>query len=152
MRLISLILWIALCLATGGVGAQFLPGQWYAELAKPSWNPPDSVFAPVWTTLYVLMGTAAWLVWKRAGLAGARGVLALFIAHLGLNSLWSYLFFGVQQPSWALVELVVLWAVILILTVGFWRVTRPAGILLMPYLAWVSFAGVLNFQLWSLNS
>ena len=147
----GLVLWVALCLATGGVGSRFLPGQWYAELAKPSWNPPDFVFAPVWTTLYILMGVAAWLVWRRAGFAGARGILALFIAHLGLNSLWSYLFFGLERPGYAFAEIIVLWLVILILVGGFWRVARGAGLLLLPYFVWVSFASVLNFQLWRLN-
>lgn len=149
---IALILWIAVSMAAGLVGSRFLPGEWYAALAKPSWNPPSSVFAPVWSTLYVLMGIAAWQVWRKAGFSGAAGILGLFLAHLALNALWSYLFFGLQRPGLAFAEILVLWTAILILLVGFWRVSALAGLLLLPYLGWVAFAGVLNFQLWRLNS
>jgi tryptophan-rich sensory protein len=147
----GLILWILISLAAGWFGSMFSPGEWYAGLAKPSWNPPSWVFAPVWSTLYVLMGVAAWLVWRRAGFAGAPVALGLFAAQLVLNALWSYLFFGLHQPAVALVEIVVLWLVILATTTAFWRVSAPAGGLLLPYLCWVGFAGVLNFQLWRLN-
>ena len=149
---VGLILWIAVSLAAGGVGSRFMPGEWYASLAKPGWNPPSSVFGPVWSTLYVLMGIAAWLVWRKVGFSGASGVLGLFIGQLVLNALWSYLFFGVHQPGLAFIEIVVLWLVILILTIGFWRISVMAGVLLLPYLCWVGFASVLNLQLWRLNS
>jgi tryptophan-rich sensory protein len=149
---VGLILWIGASMAAGGVGSQFMPGQWYASLVKPSWNPPSYVFAPVWTTLYILMGIAAWLVWRKVGFPGAKLALGLFIAQLVLNSLWSYLFFGIHQPGWAFAEIVVLWSVILVVTAGFWRVSLPAGVLLLPYLLWVGFASVLNFHLWQLNS
>ena len=149
---IGLILWIVLSMAAGWVGSRFVPGEWYAVLAKPSWNPPSSVFAPVWSTLYVLMGIAAWLVWRKVGFAGAPVALGLFVVQLVLNSLWSYLFFGIHQPGAAFVDIVVLWLVILATTIGFWRVSVPAGVLLLPYLCWVGFASVLNLQLWRLNT
>ena len=129
-----------------------MPGEWHASLVKPSWNPPNTVFAPVWSTLYILMGIAAWLVWRKVGFSGARTVLGLFIAQLVLNSLWSYLFFGLHEPGIAFVEIVILWLVILVVTIGFWRVSVPAGALLLPYLCWVGFASILNLQLWRLNS
>lgn len=138
-------------MAAGWIGSRFTPGEWYASLAKPAWNPPDSVFGPVWSTLYVLMGVAAWLVWRKAGFAGARVAIGLFIIQLFLNSLWSFLFFGVHQPGLAFIEMLVLWLVIMATTTGFWRVSVPAGILLLPYLCWVGFAIALNFELWRLN-
>ncbi|MCF8037694.1 MAG: tryptophan-rich sensory protein [Desulfohalobiaceae bacterium] len=149
---VGLICWIAVCMASGWIGSRFTPGEWYASLAKPAWNPPDSVFGPVWSVLYVLMGVAAWLVWRKAGFAGARVAIGLFIIQLFLNSLWSFLFFGVHQPGLAFIEMLVLWLVILATTTGFWRVSVPAGILLLPYLCWVGFAIALNFELWRLNS
>ena len=149
---VGLILWIVVSMAAGWVGSRFMPGEWYASLAKPSWNPPSSVFGPVWSILYILMGIAAWLVWRKVGFSGAPVVLGLFIVQLVLNSLWSYFFFGVHQPGLAFIEIVVLWSMILIITIGFWRVSVLAGVLLLPYLCWVGFASVLNLQLWRLNS
>jgi len=128
-----------------------MPGAWYASLAKPSWNPPAAVFAPVWTVLYVLMAVAAWLTWRRAGFSGAGTALGLFIVQLGLNALWSYLFFGLHRPDLAFVDIVALWAVILIVAVLFWREDWRAGALMVPYLGWVGFASCLNFVLWRLN-
>lgn len=149
---VSLLFWISASLAAGVAGSRFMPGEWYAALAKPSWNPPNDVFGPVWTVLYILMGIAAWLVWRRVGFAGARVSLGLFLGQLVLNALWSYLFFGAQRPDLAFVEIAILWGAILATTIGFWRISVAAGILLLPYLAWVSFAGVLNFTLWRLNA
>jgi len=150
-NVLGLVLWVLAALAAGWIGSNFMPGEWYASLAKPSWNPPSSVFAPVWTTLYVLMGIAAWLVWREAGFSGARVALSLFAIQLLLNSLWSYLFFGLQKPMIAYIEIIVLWCAILATLVSFWRVRRSAGALLIPYLCWVSFAAALNYQLWRLN-
>jgi len=149
--LIGLIFWLGVSLAAGWVGSRFSPGEWYAALAKPSWNPPSFVFAPVWSTLYVLMGLAAWLVWRRTGFFGAGVALGLFLFQLFLNALWSYLFFGLHRPDFAFIDIVALWLVILVNTFEFWRVSTPAGLLMLPYLAWVSFASVLNLQLWRLN-
>jgi tryptophan-rich sensory protein len=102
--------------------------------------------------LYILMGVAAWLVWRRVGFSGAPVALGLFLVQLVLNSLWSYLFFGAHRPDLAFVDIVALWLVILATTIGFWRVTVPAGVLLLPYLCWVGFASALNLQLWRLNA
>lgn len=148
----GLVLWLGAALAAGLLGSQFMPGEWYASLTKPGWTPPNAIFAPVWTVLYVLMGVAAWLVWRKAGFSGATMPLILFILQLVLNSLWSYLFFGVQQPMLAFFEIVALWVAILATTLAFWKVTPAAGMLLVPYLCWVAFASALNLQLWRLNT
>lgn len=150
--LLGLIAWVVASLAAGWIGSQFMPGEWYASLAKPAWTPPDAVFAPVWTVLYVLMGVAAWLVWRKVGLSLATVPLVLFIVQLALNALWSYLFFGAHRPMLAFFEIVVLWLVILLTLVGFWRIRPLAGALLLPYLCWVGFASALNFELWRLNA
>jgi len=148
---IGLIIWILLSMFAGLIGSRFMPGEWYATLDKPTWNPPSYVFAPVWTTLYILMGVAAWLVWRKVGFTGAPVPLTIFIIQLALNALWSYLFFGIHQPGLAFLDIVVLWMLILVTIIGFWRVSALAGSLLLPYLLWVGFASVLNLQLWRLN-
>jgi benzodiazapine receptor len=125
---------------------------WYAELAKPAWNPPAWVFAPVWTVLYLMMATAAWLVWRRAGWRAAWLPLGLFALQLVLNSLWTILFFGLQRPDWAAVEIVFLGLAILLTLIAFLRRSALAALLLLPYLAWVGFASVLNWTLWQMNS
>jgi len=151
-QLIGLIFWIGVSLATGWVGSRFQPGEWYALLTKPSWNPPSFVFAPVWSTLYVLMGLAAWLVWRRAGFLGAKVALGLFLFQLILNALWSYLFFGLHRPDFAFIDIIALWLAILLNAFSFRQVSTRAALLMLPYLIWVSFAGVLNLQLWRLNA
>jgi benzodiazapine receptor len=150
--IIGLSGWLAASFAAGWIGSRYMPGEWYASLAKPSWNPPNAVFGPVWSALYVLMGVSAWLVWRRAGFSGAGAGLVLFFVQLILNALWSYLFFGLHRPAFAFVDIVVLWAVILAVVVLFWQVQRVSAALLLPYLAWVGFASYLNFVLWRLNS
>jgi len=145
------VLWVALALAAGGIGSRWLPGEWYAALDKPTWTPPDAVFAPVWTALYVLMGIAAWLVWLRCGLTGAPLALGFFVGQLVLNALWSYLFFGLQRPDLAFAEIVLLWGSILVTTLLFGSVRSLAGVLLLPYLLWVGYASALNFSIWRLN-
>ena len=151
----GLVLWILLCLAAGFVGSRFttpnVPG-WYAGLVKPAWTPPGSWFGPVWTILYVLMGVAAWLVWRIKGFSGAPAALAMFLVQLGLNTLWSFVFFGLREPGWAFAEIVVLWCAIAATMTLFLRLSRTAGLLLGPYLAWVSLAAVLNFSIWRLNA
>lgn len=154
-RWLGLVVFLVACLAAGGLGAIATTPEiagWYSTLVKPSWNPPAGVFGPVWTTLYLMMGVAAWSVWKPAGLKAAARPLTLFGAQLGLNVAWSWIFFGLHQPGWAFVEIVILWLAIVATTVAFFRRTPVAGWLLVPYLAWVSFAGVLNFTIWRLNS
>ena len=125
--------------------------NWYATLAKPSWNPPNWVFGPVWSALYLSMAIAAWLVWRQAGISGAKLPLALFAIQLALNVLWSCLFFGLESPGLAFFELLLLWAAIAATMVTFWQRSMIAGILFLPYLTWVTFAGVLNFTVWRLN-
>jgi tryptophan-rich sensory protein len=154
IRWIGLVVFVVICLGAGGLGAIATTPEiegWYKTVAKPSWNPPDSVFGPVWTTLFIMMGVAAWLVWQRGGLKAAALPLTLFGFQLVLNVTWSWIFFGLHQPGWAFVEIVVLWLAILATTVAFWRCSKIAGWLLVPYLAWVSFASLLNFTIWRMN-
>lgn len=151
----ALLVAVAVCEGVGIVSAFFTTRAiptWYATLTKPSFNPPSWVFGPVWTVLYALMGVAAFLVW-REGLSspGARAALTLFALQLALNFAWSWLFFGIQQPGWALVEIVALWIAIAGTIVAFFPISRAAGWLMTPYLVWVSFAAGLNFALWRLN-
>ncbi len=143
--------WLVVSFAAAWIGSRHRPGEWYASLAKPFWNPPNAIFAPVWSVLYALMGVAAWLVWRRAGFGGAGAALGLFVVQLTLNALWSYLFFGLHRPDIAFCNIVVLWVAILAVVLLFWRVDGVAGALLLPYLAWVGFASCLNFVLWRLN-
>jgi benzodiazapine receptor len=138
--------------AVGGLVTETGPGSWYAGLRKPSFNPPGWVFGPVWTVLYVLIGVSAWLVWRRRGVAGARGPLLIWLVQLVLNSVWTLLFFGARRPDLAFVEIVAMWAAIVATILAFRRVRPLAGWLLVPYLAWVTFAAVLNFALWRLNA
>ena len=149
--ILGAIVWLLLTFAAAALGARFLPDEWYRQLAKPTWTPPDAIFAPVWTILYLFMATAAWLVWKRHGVAGAVVPLALFLLQLALNAAWSWLFFGRRHPQAAFVDIVVLWAVILATLISFWPLEPLAGILLVPYLAWVSFATALNWTIWRMN-
>lgn len=153
-RWIGLIIFIAICLAAGGLGAIATTPEiegWYTTIAKPSWNPPGWIFGPVWTTLYVLMAIAAWLVWKPAGFKAAAMPLTLFAIQLLLNIAWSWIFFRLHEPGWAFAEVVVLWLAIVATTVEFFRCSTIAGWLLVPYVAWVSFASVLNFTIWQMN-
>jgi tryptophan-rich sensory protein len=133
------------------VGALYAPGEWYASLAKPAWNPPNWVFAPVWTVLYVLIGWSGWLVWRAEGLLTKPLVFAPYFLQLLLNAAWSWLFFGLHQPALAFGEIVFLWLAIFATVMVFWRRSRVAALLLLPYLAWVSFAALLNLALWRLN-
>ena len=147
----GLAFWLGLTFAAGWVGSRFQPGEWYTHLVQPALTPPGWVFGPVWTILYILMGVAAWLVWQRYGLAGAVWPLGLFILQLVLNTLWSYLFFGLQNPGGAFLDIVALWLSILATLIAFWQYYPPAGKLLLPYLLWVTFAVYLNLQFWRLN-
>lgn len=125
---------------------------WYDALAKPSWTPPGALIGAVWMVLYGLMGVAAWLVWRERGWQGARVALGLWSVQLVLNALWTPLFFGAKLLGVAFAELVVLWLAILATTVAFARVRRTAAWLLVPYLAWVAFAGALNLTIWRMNA
>jgi translocator protein len=150
-NILGLAGWLVMSFAAGWIGSRFMPDAWYSSLAKPSWNPPNWIFAPVWSALYVLMGVAAWLVWRKAGFSGAGAALGLFVVQLVLNALWSYLFFGQHRLDLAFFDIVALWVAILVVMLLFWRMNTVAGALMLPYLAWVSFASLLNFVIWRLN-
>ena len=150
-QLLALAGWVLLCFAAASLGGLFMPGEWYASLKKPSWNPPGWIFGPVWTALYTMMAVAAWLVWKRGGFAAQRRPLVLFLVQLALNAAWTPLFFGLHWPGVAFFEIVLLWLAIAATLKAFRPVSRVAAWLLAPYLAWVSFAAALNFTLWRLN-
>ncbi|MDX1654691.1 MAG: TspO/MBR family protein [Candidatus Competibacteraceae bacterium] len=149
--LLGLAGWLALCFLVAAFGARFEPGGWYEQLQKPTWNPPDWVFAPVWTTLYTLMAVAAWGVWRARGLRGAGLTLGLFLLQLFCNGLWSWLFFGQHQMGWALADVLVLDGVLLATIVAFFRIQSWTGWLLVPYLLWSGYATALNAALWTLN-
>ncbi|GDX08252.1 sensory protein TspO [Verrucomicrobiota bacterium] len=144
--------WLLLCFAAASPGAVFMPGEWFAALKKPAWNPPSWIFGPVWTALYAMMAAAAWLVWQRGGWKEQRKPLLIFLAQLALNAVWTPLFFGLHRPGVAFAEIVLLWLAIVATLVAFRPVNRTAAWLLVPYLAWVSFAAVLNGTLWRLNA
>lgn len=151
-NVVAFLFFLAAAYAPALVGAEFVPGQWYASLAKPEWNPPDWVFAPVWTVLYLLIGISGWLVWRAVGFAAAKAAMAVYFAQLALNGLWSWLFFGLQLPAVAFAEILLLWFIILATALLFRPFSRTAALLLLPYLAWVGFAAVLNGAIWRLNS
>ncbi len=153
-RYLGLVAFLVVCFAAAGIGGAVTTPKistWYATLAKPSWNPPNWIFGPVWTTLYICMAVAAWLVWRQEGFTGAKFPLILFAVQLVLNVLWSCIFFGLEKPGFAFVEVLVLWTAIAATTILFWQRSMVAGTLFVPYLAWVSFASILNFMIWKLN-
>jgi len=153
----TLVVAVVACIAVGASGSVFTAmglESWYPSLAKPALAPPNWVFAPVWTTLFTLMGVAVWLVWRAAGrgqATAARRALLVFGGHFVVNVAWSAVFFGAQSTLGGLVVIVVLWLAIVATIAAFARVDRRAAALLVPYLAWVSFAGYLNYALWTLN-
>ena len=131
----------------GGLGVRGTQDE-YRSLAQPSWAPPSWLFGPVWTVLYALIAVAAWLVWQRVGFGAA---LWAWVVQLVLNAVWTPLFFGAGRYDLAFVELVALWLSIGVTVPLFWRVSRPAGLLMLPYWGWVTFAGALNYSIWQLN-
>lgn len=144
--LVGLIL-VTFCAPLAGMFSP--PVDWYVSINKPAWNPPSWIFGPVWTALYLMMAAAACLVWRRDGW---RRPLWLYLVQLLLNAAWTPVFFGAREIGWALVVILVLWAAILVTLLAFRQVSRAAGWMLVPYLAWVSFATVLNLTLWRMNS
>jgi benzodiazapine receptor len=152
----ELFSWILICFAASGAGVlavnQTLQ-SWYVMLRKPEWNPPNWVFGPVWTALYSMMAISAWLTWRRRSEypVAVRFALGWFGVQLVLNALWSWVFFAWRQPGWAFLEILILWFAI-VKTI-FWqrRVSPTAALLMVPYLAWVTFAATLNATIWRLN-
>ncbi len=143
--------WILVSFLAGVIGTIVEPGVWYEMLNKPAWTPPNWVFPVVWPILYVCMGVAAWLVWKRAGFDQARDALTLFLVQLALNGLWSWVFFGWHQIGTALANIMLLWIMILFTTLAFRIHSKWAFWLMVPYLVWVGYATALNFSIWNLN-
>jgi len=153
-QLFGLLGWLAISFAAAAIGgfASASAGDFYQQLTRPAWAPPSWLFAPAWTLLYLLMGVAAWLVWRERGFRQARAALSLFLVQLAVNALWTWLFFVWHQGALAFGEILVLWVLILCTVVAFWRVRPIAGALLIPYLAWVTFASALTFAVWQGNA
>jgi tryptophan-rich sensory protein len=151
---LGFLAWFSLCLAASGIGglASANAGSFYAELVRPTWAPPGWLFGPVWSVLFLAMAVAAWLVWRVPQASKPRSVaLRLFVIQLVANALWSWLFFAWRLGGVAFAEVLVLWLLIASTLLAFWRVRPVAALLLVPYLAWVSFAAALNYSLWQLN-
>jgi translocator protein len=152
---LALVGFLAICLLSGVLGGMVTAqsiDDWYPLIAKPSWQPPSWVFAPVWTTLYLLMAVAAWLVWRHgARFSGVRFALVLFFVQLALNALWPFVFFGAHEIGLAVVNIMALWIVLALTIWAFFGVSAWAGILMLPYIAWVTFAGFLNYTIWQMN-
>jgi len=151
--LLPLVGWLALCLLAGAIGAiaSVDAAAFYAELERPPWAPPAWLFGPVWTALYAAMGIAAWLVSRCPKSESRRIALTLFVVQLGANVLWSWLFFAWRLGAWSFAEVGLLWLLIAATIVAFYRLRPIAAVLLVPYLAWVSFASALNFAVWRAN-
>lgn len=148
--LVLLLLITYLAAAIGSIGSLNAP-QFYRELQLPGWAPPSWLFGPAWSLLYTLMAIAAWLVWRSGSLRNTASALQLYGVHLVVNALWSWLFFAWYQGGAALVNILILWLLIALMMRVFWRHSRLASAMLLPYLLWVSFASVLNWSIWQLN-
>ena len=153
-QIVGLAGWLIVSFIAASIGAaaSIQAGPFYSQLIRPDWAPPAWVFGPVWTTLYALMGIAAWLVWRVGGFRAAQSALTLFLAQLAINALWSWLFFAWHRGALAFVDILLLWALIVATLIAFWRIRALAGALLVPYLLWVSFATALNHAVWKLNA
>lgn len=148
-----LIVSILLCLVAGLAGSIFTISAiptWYAALIKPPFSPPNYIFGPVWTTLYILMGISLYIIWS-SNAKSKKNAIIIFIVQLVLNAVWSIIFFGLKNPGLAFIELIALWISIFIIILLFRKISKAASYLLYPYIAWVTFAGVLNFSIWMLN-
>lgn len=143
------VIFLLLVFGAASTGAFVPPGEWYQSLAKPAWNPPAWLFGPVWTTLYLMIAAAGWLVWRRG--PEGRAALAFWGVQIALNAAWTLLFFGLHKPLWALVDIAALGLSILAFVWTAWPASRAAALLFVPYLFWVAFATALNAALWRLN-
>jgi tryptophan-rich sensory protein len=149
--IVALSVFVLACAAAATPGVIFRPGGWYRALAKPPWCPPDWVFGPVWTVLYLTVAVSGWLVWRQSSLGDAPAAFVAYGLQLALNGLWSTIFFGLRRPDLAFVEIVFLWLSILATIAVFHPISPTASYLLIPYACWVSFAVALNFSVWRLN-
>lgn len=146
---------LVLCFGSAGLGAAMTNASvttWYPTLTKPSWNPPDWLFGPVWSLLYLMIAVAGWLVWRRGPAEHPVRLWLPYLAQLALNTAWSGIFFGLRQPGWAFAEVLLLWAAIVATMLVFAPRSKLAAALFAPYLAWVSFAAYLNLTIWRLNA
>jgi translocator protein len=154
-NILKLIVAIAVPLSIGALGSYFtIPeiNDWYQTINKPAWNPPNWIFGPVWTSLYLLMGISLYLVWKSNTTDGTKTLaVSFFIIQLGLNFFWTIIFFNLHQTGWAVVEIMLLWVFILFTIFSFSSIHKAAPWLLVPYICWVSFAMILNYSIWQLN-
>lgn len=152
-QVLGLLGWLSVCFGAAATGAfaSAQAGTFYQSLVRPPWAPPGWLFGPVWTLLYILMAISAWLVWRRRGFRKAGPALSLFLFQLSVNALWTWLFFVWRQGGLAFAEILLLWSLILITAILFWRHSRVAAALLLPYLAWVSFASALTWAIWKGN-
>ncbi|MDQ2801589.1 MAG: tryptophan-rich sensory protein [Pseudomonadota bacterium] len=149
--MIGLICFIVAGFLAALPGALFRPGEWYERLNKPSWRPPNWLFAPVWTLLYLMIAVSGWLIWRKAGIAGAGLPLAVYALQLVFNAVWSPIFFGLHRPDLAFVDILLVWASIIATIVLFYPIHVGAALLLVPYFLWVTFAAGLNLAMWRLN-
>jgi tryptophan-rich sensory protein len=149
--IIVLIGFIGACLLAARVGAAYRPGDWYEQLRKPAWGPPNWVFPPAWAVLYLTIAVSGWLVWRTSGSAGAALPFAIYLLQLVLNAAWSPIFFGIRRPDLAFMEIVILWFSIVATIATFHPLNAVAAWLLLPYLGWVTFAAALNFTIWRMN-
>jgi tryptophan-rich sensory protein len=151
----KLLISVLIPLVVGGISGFFTSQSvsgWYATIQKPWFNPPNWIFGPVWTLLYVLMGISFFVVWKTEVAINLKNkAMLLFTAQLLVNFLWSYFFFYCQEPGWALVDIILMWGLILLTILSFGKISSLSAWLLVPYICWVSFAAVLNYSIWSLN-
>lgn len=149
----GLVVWLGITFVAAGIGglASVDSPQFYRNLVLPAWAPPPSVFGPVWTVLYAFMDIAAWLVWRTGGFGPARTALILYLSQLGINALWTWLFFGWRLGAASFLDILLLWALLAAALAAFWRIKPLAGALLVPYLLWVTYAAALNYAIWRLN-
>jgi benzodiazapine receptor len=142
---------VVVCFSSTFATVRFRPDDWYEGLVKPSWQPPNWLFAPVWTFLYLTIAVSGWLVWRELGFADAAWPFVIYAVQLVLNGVWTPVFFGLRRTGLALLDINLVWLSIVATIIAFYPISSLAGLLLLPYLAWVSFAAVLNFAIWRLN-
>lgn len=153
-QMLGLVAWLLISFAAAAAGAFATGttiGNWYRLIAKPVWTPPTWVFPPVWITLFTLMAVSAWLVWRQGGFASAKFPLTLFLIQLALAAVWSAIFFTMERPDWAAIEISALWVMLVLTCIAFWRKSRGAALLLVPYLIWITYLMALTIQIARLN-